>query len=102
VSAVVSFALAALTTGLAIGELVSASNTVGSERSDLQVAAVSGFILGGLFVGSGVVTLLFPTPAETAWEVYASGKAAGAPGVRLSAGVAPIHGGAMVGLGGRF
>jgi hypothetical protein len=100
--AVIDFLLAGLFYGIAIGELVSASNSSGSDRTDDQSGAATSFIFAGLLTGAGVVQLVLPSPAETAYAVYASGASPSAGGVHLSGGVAPVHGGAVVGLGGTF
>jgi len=102
VGAIVDFAAAGVRVGLGIGQLVSASNNVGSDRSNLQVGGVSSLTLGALVVGAGVVQLVLPSPAETAYAAYQSGGSPPLQGMRISAGVAPVHGGAVVGLGGRF
>jgi type IV secretory pathway TrbD component len=102
IGAIVNFAFAGLFAGIAIGQLVSAQNNTGSDRTNLQDGAATSFVLGGLFVGLGVTSLVFETPTETAYDVYVSGKAPASPGVRLSAGVAPVHGGGILGLSGAF
>jgi hypothetical protein len=101
IGAIIDFALAGLFYGIAIGELVSASNSSGSDRTNDQSGAASSLIVGGLLTGVGVVQLVLPSPAETAYAVYASG-ASSTGGVHLSGGMAPVHGGAVVGLGGTF
>jgi hypothetical protein len=102
VGAIIDFVLAGLFYGIAIGELVSASNSSGSNRTDAQSGAASSLVVGGLLTGVGVVQLVLPSPAETAYAVYASGASPSTGGLHLSGGVAPVHGGAMVGLGGSF
>lgn len=100
--AILNFAFAGLFTGIAIGQLVSAQNNTGSDRTNLQDGAATSFVAGGLFLGLAVTSLVFPTPTETAYDAYVSGKVPANPGVRLSAGVAPVHGGGVLGLHGSF
>ena len=102
VSAILDFVFAGVFYGIAVGQLVSASNSTGSDRTDLQSAAASWLVVGGLFTGIATVQLLLPSSAETAYAVYASGGSPSTSGVYLSGGVAPVHGGAVVGLGGSF
>jgi len=102
VGAIIDFILAGLFYGVAVGELVSASNTSGSDATNLQSGATASLVLGGCLTGAGVVQLVLPSPAETAYAVFASGAGPGPGGFRLSGGLAPVHGGAMVGLGGAF
>jgi hypothetical protein len=102
VGAVLDFVCAGIFYGIAIGELVSASNNVGSDRSNLQAGAASSLMVGGIFTGLAVVQLVLPSPAETAYAVYASGAAPSTGGLHLSGGVAPLRGGGMLALGGRF
>jgi hypothetical protein len=102
VGAIIDFVAAGVFVAVGIGELVSATNNVGSNRTNLQVAGASSLVLAALFTGGGAVQLVLPSPAETAYAVYQSGRGPGTAGVRLSGGVVPVHGGAMVGLGGAF
>jgi len=103
VGAVIEFVCAGLFYGIAIGELVSASNNVGSDRSDLQAGAASSLVLGGLSTGLAIVQLVLPSSAETAYAAYTSGAGPDTNrGPHLSGGVAPLRGGAMLALGGRF
>ncbi len=102
ISAILDFVFAGVFYGIAVGQLVSASNSSGSDRTDLQSAAASWLVVGGLFTGIATVQLLLPSSAETAYAVYASGGSPSTGGVHLSGGVAPVHGGAVVGLGGTF
>ncbi len=102
IGAIIDFALAGLFYGIAIGELVSASNSSGSDRTNAQSGAASSLIVGGLLTGVGVVQLILPSSAETAYAVYTSGASPSTGGVHLSGGVAPVHGGAVVGFGGSF
>jgi len=102
VGAVLDFVCAGIFYGIAIGELVSASNNVGSDRSNLQAGAASSLIVGGIFTGLAAVQLVLPSPAETAYAAYTSGAAPGTGALHLSGGVAPLRGGAMLALGGSF
>jgi hypothetical protein len=101
VGAILDFVVAGLFYGIAIGELVSASNP-GADRANLQAGAASSLVVGAVFTGIGVVQLVLPSSAETAYAAYASGAGPGTPGLRLSGGVVPVRGGAMAGLGGSF
>jgi len=102
VGAVIDFVCAGIFYGIAIGELVSASNDVGSDKSNLQAGAASSLILGGISTSLAVVQLVLPSSAETAYAVYSSGAAPSTGALRLSGAVAPVRGGAMVAFGGRF
>jgi hypothetical protein len=101
VGAILDLVVAGVFYGIAIGELVSASNP-GSDRTNLQAAAASSFVVGAVFTGAGAVQLVLPSPAETAYAVYTAGSGPDRRGVRVSGGVVPVRGGAMVGLGGSF
>jgi hypothetical protein len=102
VGAIVNFVLAGLLYAISVGQLVSASSSVGSDRTDAQSGAAASLVLGAILTGGGVVQLVLPSPAETAYAAYASGGGPGAGALHLSGGAAPVHGGAVVGLGGTF
>jgi hypothetical protein len=102
VGAIIDFALAGLFYGIGVGALASASNGAGSNLSDAQSGAASSLVLGAILTGGGIVQLVLPSPAETAYAVYVSGRGPGAEALHLSGGVAPVRGGALVGLGGSF
>jgi hypothetical protein len=102
VGAIIDFAAAGLLAGIGVGQLVSASNNVGTDRTNLQVGAASSLTLGALVLGAGVVQLVLPSPAETAYATYQSGVGPQTRGVHVSGGVLPVHGGAVLGLGGTF
>jgi|GEM_PF-3692163 len=102
VGAITTFVLAGIFFGLAIGEWAAAGNAVGTDKTDKQANGATALVLGGLFCGGATAQLVLPSPAETAYATYRAGQGTQGNGVHVSAGLLPLRGGGMVGVGGAF